>query len=252
MKRVLSQQLPNKNNAIELSKEESHHLITVLRTKQNELIEVLDGAGSSVIAKAEVYLNSVVLHFHDKGKNISTSNFPLHIFAAVLKSHSMELIIEKSVELGVQSFTPIIASHSVPKLDKKGGDFFMSRWQKIADQSLKQCGRLHKMQVNHPVRLSDAFNLKTMDHASLFVCDEALKPTDSCLSQVLFKSIPKITKACIFVGPEGGWSQDERDFFTDKSNSFNLTSVHLGSLILRAETAVIYVSSIFNAYFSNR
>ena len=66
---------------------------------------------------------------------------------AVLKGPSMEWVIEKSVELGVKLFIPVITDHTVVQFKSKGPEVFKERWQKIADQALKQCNRLKKWKL---------------------------------------------------------------------------------------------------------
>jgi RsmE family RNA methyltransferase len=70
---------------------------------------------------------------------------------AVLKSQAMEWVIEKSVELGVEEVIPVLTAHTVVQIKNKGPELFQERWQKIADQALKQCGRLNQMVIHKPV-----------------------------------------------------------------------------------------------------
>ena len=71
----------------------------------------------------------------------------------MLKADAMSWAIEKAVELGVSRLTPVIADHCVVKLTK-GPTEFRERWQRIADQALKQCGRLERMTIEDPRRAS--------------------------------------------------------------------------------------------------
>jgi 16S rRNA (uracil1498-N3)-methyltransferase len=126
------------------------------------------------------------------------------------------------------------------KLDKKGPEAFVDRWQKIADQALKQCGRLYRLEVAAPRPLSALLAEK----ASRVWTDEGTKDHSPPLGAWLRESKP--TALHLLIGPEGGWSGNERRQLNP------LPAVSLGPLILRAETAALYAATIGIDHFRAR
>jgi 16S rRNA (uracil1498-N3)-methyltransferase len=248
MRRALCEDLsPNRKSLIEISDSESKHLISVLRLGPGDTIEVLDGKGMSAQG---------ILVFRDKKvfaeltsaptTNPNLLSLPIHLNMGILKGEAMEWVVEKAAELGVRSLTPVETEFTVVKVHKKGAGTFLERWQKIADQALKQCGRLDRMEILPPVSL-DSISTGTR---SLYWLDEAfaVKPQpDKHLSAVarISTSYPG-SEASLLIGPEGGFSASERSRLLQLTVSANkgINRVHLGSLILRAETAALLGISI--------
>ena len=240
MRRVLCPSLPQKiGQSIELQESEAKHLTSVLRLKTDDTIQLLDGKGNQAQAKlilkekrAYAELLSV------PAKNIKLNAHPIHLYLAIIKGDAMEWAIEKAVELGVKELTPLETEFTVVRIQKKGAEAFLERWQKIADQALKQCGRLERMIIHPPLHLEEML-LKT---PSFFWLDESLAETaeeSSHLSLALQKSDSK--HFSILVGPEGGLSANEKNRLLQLtvSGRQEITRVHLGSIILRAETAAL-------------
>jgi 16S rRNA (uracil1498-N3)-methyltransferase len=147
----------------------------------------------------------------------------------------------------------------VVKIHKKGAESFQDRWQRIADQAIKQCGRLDRMIIHTPVVFEEALLAKR----HFIWLDEALgesgKPEDH-LSQILpaLSLNPSKNAAleyALLVGPEGGFSPSERARLLQLTGSEKhaITRVGLGGLILRAETAALLGSSILvGNYYGKR
>ena len=175
MRRALCSHLPPKiGDAVEIPQLESNHLISVLRLKPGETIEVLDGSGLS--APATLFFRGKALFAEltssPQGKPELQSH-PLHLSMAILKGDAMEWVVEKAVELGVRTLTPFESEFSVVDLRKKGPEAFQERWQKIADQALKQCGRLSRMKIEMPTTFESLLLKKTQ----LVWLDESLAYT---------------------------------------------------------------------------
>ena len=75
---------------------------------------------------------------------------PVFLEVAVLKGQAMEWVVEKAVELGVEALCPFFSVHGLVKTGQKTPAEFAARWQRIADQALKQCGRNAAMKVSRP------------------------------------------------------------------------------------------------------
>ena len=150
----------------------------------------------------------------------------------------MELIIQKSVELGVKEITPVEMKRSIVKLDGKDKIKKVDRWNKIAEVAAKQSGRDIIPKINNIVNVNEmveGFN----QYDVVLVCYENEK--EVMLKQVLkkYKDISNI-KIAVAVGPEGGIDGTEIDKMKEKS----ATIVSLGNRILRTETVCLSILSI--------
>ncbi len=261
-KRFLCQKLPLKGTPVFLSESEIRHALRVLRLRDGEVIEAIDGKGNGA---------KVLLRTHSGGPHLEylegdiqpPSPIPrlsLTLEIAVLKNQAMEWVIEKSVELGVQRITPVLTQRTVVQTEKKGPEIFQTRWQKIADQALKQCGRLHQMEIQTPKELNSLFSTSdSLSSSALRLwCDEeciiewtsgdppANAPYLMNWIQKLSPILPSGREIKILVGPEGGWSPIERkNLLRQVSSSFQ--RIHLGPQTLRAETAALFAVSLVSA-----
>lgn len=243
MKRVLVSPLPKLEKPSLLSEDESHHLIHVFRLKNGDTVECLDGEGHYTTAELQLLGKgkAQVVAKQETQSNENLLSLPLSIECSLLKSEAMEWVIEKSVEIGVRHFYPVETAHSVIQTAKKGGDFFKDRWQKIADQALKQCGRLDRMHIHLPQELPMALARKTENR---FWLNETEKESAPMLLNKLSSS-PSIKKeVTLLVGPEGGWSTAELEFLQKSVLQNTVQSISLGPWVFRAETAVLFAASL--------
>lgn len=244
MKRVLTERLPTHSSPIELSDDESHHLLQVLRVRSGETIECLDGKGSRVKGLVDLQRKGKVsvTALGSPEKDAKLLSIPIQLEMAVIKGDAMEWTVEKAVEIGVRTFVPVITAHSVVQLDRKGPEAFRERWQKIADQALKQCGRLDRMIVSLPISLESLMAQPASVRLWLEETQRATHP--SIISALNESGGEKITRGVsILVGPEGGFSDREREFLSRSA----VTSVSLGPWVLRAETAALFAASLVSA-----
>jgi 16S rRNA (uracil1498-N3)-methyltransferase len=245
MKRVLSHTLPRPGRSVELSESEAKHVIQVLRLRNGSSVEVLDGKGSFVRAILKIRGKAVWVETSmDPRMSLTGQSVPVYLELTVLKGDAMEWAIEKAVELGVKALIPVLTERTVVQLDKKGPNAFQERWQKIADQALKQCGRLERMPIHMPLTLENLVTSTNPTGPRLWLDEEERKNTPF-LQNWLQTSQP-LKELHLLVGPEGGWSEREREFLSDSKGT---VSVSLGPLVLRAETAALYATSLSTAYF---
>ncbi len=240
MKRVLLPKLPTPEHSVEIPKNEAKHLIQVLRVEEGELLEAIDGQGGGVLA---CFKNRHLHYSAELGRTHSGHVLPITLAVSILKNNAMSLVIEKAVELGVRSIVPLMTEFSVVKI-KQGEEKFISRWNKTAAQALKQCGRLEALKVMPPQKIEDF--LTTAKMSLLFWCDEtSVLGATNAKSLLDFRDLlPSFLEYGLLIGPEGGFSPKERELLRKYTI---VRSIHLGPLVLRAETAVIYSCSVLSA-----
>jgi 16S rRNA (uracil1498-N3)-methyltransferase len=241
MRRALCENIPAKpGSEILLDEAEAKHLTAVLRLAPGSEIELLDGRGNKAKAKlvfqGKKVLAETIEAPHTDPRFVSA---PVHLAMSIIKGDAMEWVVEKAVELGVRSLTPIETEFSVIKVQKKGADAFQDRWQRIADQAIKQCGRLDRMFIQMPISFEEALLKK---HHFIWL-DETLsesEKTDEHLAKIL-PTLKNKSEYSLLVGPEGGFSPTERSRLLQLTTSekHEITRAGLGSLILRAETAAL-------------
>lgn len=244
MKRVLVDKLPDADRPVTLAEEEAHHLLQVLRVRNGERIEALDGKGAKMAVEVE-FLGKGKAQIVSRGepdRDPRLAALPLILEMAVLKGDAMEWTVEKAVELGVKTFVPVLCAHAVVQVDRKGPKYYQERWQKIADQALKQCGRLERMEVREPTELA---MLMTEKRALRIWADEESRALSPHVFETLaaVEAKDRVRGVAILIGPEGGWSDTERELLSRSE----CRSTSLGPWIYRAETAALFATSLVAA-----
>ena len=223
------------DNVVVLSKEESRHALRVLRLKPGSVVELLDGKDKKfrgVVVSESAGLVSVSI---DQNPVSNQTNVPEIILAqAVIKPERMELLIQKACELGVAKIVPILAERSVVKLSRERWHDKLARWNKIALESCKQCGRARVPEVLVPVRFAEF--AKTVSPKDLFLFP-TLAVAGKPLQSVLRKGSQKVVLA---IGPEGDFTPEE----TQAAITHGAVPVSLGEAVLRSETAALYLISV--------
>ena len=223
-----------------LTPEDAHHALNVLRLRSGDQVEVfLAGARylSSIRCSApgEVSLNL---------ERLLPSTEPqirIVLFQGLPKGDKMDWIIQKSVELGISGIVPVEMSRSVLRLSGDSGARKAERWQRIAREAGKQSGRCLIPAVSAPVALNHiAPQLSGLDAVIVpWECSEAYGPA------AFARDFPSPQSLGIFIGPEGGISEEEIDFL----KRLSVLPITLGPRILRTETAGIATISALLALY---
>jgi 16S rRNA (uracil1498-N3)-methyltransferase len=151
----------------------------------------------------------------------------LSLYLSLIKKDNFELVVQKATELGVTTIIPIISERSEKK------NLNEDRLLKISIEASEQCGRGDVPVITPIISLDSALTTlssQTEQH-SLFLQMGGLSWRDAKIQNMIMDTNP----LNLFIGPEGGWSDQEEALFTEHS----LTSVSLGNTVLRAETAAI-------------
>lgn len=211
-------------------KEDIHHITKVLRLKKGDKIDISDCVeweykAEIVDIESEVVLAKIL----DKQKFAREPELKITLFQGLPKQGKMELIIQKAVELGVWKIVPVFTDRSIVTDNGKMGKK-IDRWQKIADEAVKQCKRGIIPQIGEELKFREM-----MDQLETF--DLVLFPYENENNRSIKDSLRGITekpkKLAVIIGPEGGFSEKEAmDLKTSGADC-----VTLGKTILRTETA---------------
>jgi RNA methyltransferase, RsmE family len=228
---------PFSGNSFFLDGDGFHHWVRVNRAQVGDEIEVADGLGKVVVARlAKIEENRGLLEVVRSVPDTSNSPLQLTLAFGLLKGEKIDWVIQKAVEIGVDSLIPLEMEHSVLRWDEKKKIDRQKRWQKIALEAAQQSGRERVPEVLEVQKLSAAVK-NFAESGAIWV------PHENCrgdsLKRALKAGMAK-EKNMIIIGPEGGFSANETEFL--KNAGANL--VTLGDAILRAETAAILASGL--------
>ena len=221
---------------------ESHHIIHVKRLKIGDSIIVFNGTGDEFEAEIEDIEDNRVNVRINQQKTISKENIvEINVAFAIPKGKRSHLLVQKCTELGVHKLIPINYARSVVKL-KDDCSVKIEKWQKIAIEASKQCGRNTITEIGNVVDFDNILNTSDSYDLPLFACSQS----DSDNLKNTLQEHPKPNNILSFIGPEGGFTTNEIEMAKRAGCKF----VSLGSQILRVETAAIAVSAILSYHYS--
>ena len=221
-------------NLIEIKdKTEIHHVRDVMRLKKGDVVDIFDGQGREFLCYIEdIKRNMIIIKIKEELTSKYNMPFNVTIYQAVPKKAKMDFIVEKTVELGVSRIVPVITDRIVPDIKDFTGK--IERWKRIGMASSKQCGRTVLPIISDAMCFNDALiDSKQKDIIIFASLDKKSEP----LKNVLRGLTPKAVS--VFIGPEGDFSPEEISMA--KQNNCSMCS--LGPLILKSETAAIYIMS---------
>jgi 16S rRNA (uracil1498-N3)-methyltransferase len=229
---------------IRIAGEKAHYLATVLRCKEGEELEILDGKGHSfrakIISVAKKEITAEVLGAVTLG---TESPVNLILIQGLLRGEKMDLVIQKATELGVSEIVPAVTDRSQVRNTGKA-----DRWRKIAEDASRQSGRTAIPVIRQVIPFRDIIS-----------GDSPYAPSSRQRRGLLFwerkgASLKKVseglegcTSLIIAVGPEGGFTGDE----VQRAEERGFLIATLGSRILRAETAAIVATALSQFLFGD-
>lgn len=228
--------IPEIGTIVQLDKDESHHLVGVLRAKNGSKITLFDGKGCS--------WEGTLIDTHQKASLLkidSVSSIPapkctIILAQAMPKSKGMELIIQKATEIGVNKIVPITSARTELKLDKEREERRIERWQATIIEACKQSGNLLAPEITSVHGLKDFLEKHKKTNSLKLIA--SLQSQAKSLKKYLENRIPK--SIIWLVGPEGDFTEEE--YQTAYEHGFQ--PVSLTKNVLRVETAAIYALSI--------
>lgn len=232
--------------------EDIKHLTKVLRGRVGDCVSVSDGTEWEYETEIEdIQETCVTLRIVDKRKFAREPETRVTLYQGIPKASKMETIIQKTVELGIDSIVPVFMERTVV-VDKGQFGKKLSRWQKISDEAVKQCKRGVIPKVREPLKFPDMIHeLETA--YDLVICpyeNEENRTIKDCLRGMASSGIKNGARVAVIIGPEGGFSENEIQMLskivigreqmmadTDAPFENKVQIVTLGKTILRTETA---------------
>jgi len=223
MQLFYSPNISTENTQYIFSKEESKHIVRVLRKKEGDTLNITNGKGYLFTVEITLADAKKCLVQINNAKQIENHNYKLHIAIAPTKMNDrIEWFLEKATEIGIDEITPIFCDNSERKVIKK------ERFEKIIQSAMKQSLQMQLPKLNEALSFKEFINQDFMGQLFIAHCEEQEKT--QLQSQVTTKG-----NYTILVGPEGDFSINEIKLALSK----NFVPVALGNTRLRTETAGI-------------
>ena len=218
-----------------LSKEQTHYLKDVMRLKIDDKLSIFNNLGewNAVIEAYEknVVRIKIIEKVRDKDNEKS-----IWLAFSPIKQNPLNFLIQKSTELGINKFIPILSERTVVR------EINIERINKIIIEAGEQSNRISIPEVNKPESLKN-FLYQFPKNGSLIFCD--ISSGKKSLKNILEKNING--PICILIGPEGDFTEIERKAIIDLKQTH---SISLAKNILKAETAAISAVTIINYHLN--
>jgi 16S rRNA (uracil1498-N3)-methyltransferase len=211
-------------------KEESKHIIKVLRKKDTDILHVTNGLGYLFTTQITLASDTKCTVKIVKVDKTEKQNFKLHLAVAPTKmTDRYEWFLEKATEIGVSEITPIICEHSERKQLK------IERFEKIIQTAMKQSNQLFLPKLNVPIAYKDFIKSEFKGQKMIAHCEEKNKKS--------LKDVLKVNEnITLLIGPEGDFSANEIALAINNQ----YLPITLGNNRLRTETAAIVACNLVN------
>ena len=225
-----------------LNAEDSRHALRVLRLEAGDEIELV-AAPDRYLARIEDADGECVSVRVMHALRSTEAGAQIILYQGLPKADKMEMIVQKTTELGVYAVQPVAMERCVVKLEGKDAAKKTERWQKIAREAVKQCARVNVPEVQEAKKLSAL--LREMRELDLLIVpweDARDGSVRACVEPLRGK---KDLRIGILIGPEGGISEKEARLLSEEAGGRLVT---LGPRILRTETAGLCALTMAMAY----
>ena len=221
--------------------DDANHISRVLRMKPGEHVTVCDTDGCEYETVVFRLGSEVTLQVVSSKMSMNEPPYRATVFQALVKGDRFDTVLQKSTELGVSDIVPVMTSRCTVKLVPSDYAKKVERWQRIAYEAAKQCGRAVIPKVHSPVTLADAFKMVADYDLKLF-CYEG---EGTVSLPELLENAEEHSSVAVMIGPEGGFAKEE----TEAALASGMKLTGLGRRILRTETAAPFVLSCLSYQF---
>ncbi len=208
--------------------------LKVFRYKQGDFVILFNGDGYDYTYTLIASTPSLCTLSLSEKNIVARSSHKSFLFLSVIKKDLFELVVEKATESGVTDIVPLITEHTEKK------NLNIERLKTIIKEASEQCGRNDLPVLHNQLTFSNSFSFLVSNNISpenTYITTLFGKPLREVLTtRISSQESTTTSPLAFFVGPEGGWSEDEEEVIKDK----HVAAVSLGKTVLRAETAGIY------------
>tara|TARA_B100001029_G_scaffold178396_1_gene185067 strand:- start:69 stop:788 length:720 start_codon:yes stop_codon:yes gene_type:complete len=213
-----------------LSKSQSHYISNVMRIKPGDKIYLFNSFNGEWDTRILNNSQGLIEFKVEKLSRPQKEENNLWLAFSPIKKIPQDMMFQKTTELGIQKFVPLLCERSIVR------EVNIERAEKIVTEASEQSNRTSVPQIMEIQKLENF--LKTFpENANLIFCDI------NCDSDNLKNILSKKTPTCILIGPEGDFSEKERQLIVDKNKTI---SISLAKNILRAETAAVAATTILS------
>ncbi|MFQ3313588.1 MAG: 16S rRNA (uracil1498-N3)-methyltransferase [Colwellia sp.] len=228
------------HETVKLSDDAFGHLIRVLRLKEGDQVVVFNGEEAFQYQAKLINVSKKQAYAEILTKEVVDNESPLniHLGQGISRGDRMDFTLQKSVELGVNTITPLFTERCGVKLNAERLEKKRQQWQKIVISACEQSGRARVPVVAQPMLLVDWLKQET----------SALKINLHPKAQHSIMSLPmENTRVRLLIGPEGGLSDEE----ISQANENDFVDVLLGPRVLRTETAALAAITALQCRFGD-
>jgi len=220
--------------SIPASDEQAHYLRNVLRLSAGAQLLVFNGRDGEWQARIDLPTRkSVVLHVVAQTRE-QVGGPDIDYLFAPLKRARLDYLVQKAVEMGVARLRPVLTHRTIAERVN------LDRLRANVIEAAEQCGVLRVPEVVEPAKLEKA--LASLESGRvLILCDEDAEVADPITA---LSALPRGTPLALLIGPEGGFSPEERAMLLRRSGTVRLS---LGPRIMRADTAAVAALALLNA-----
>jgi 16S rRNA (uracil1498-N3)-methyltransferase len=222
---------------MEITGADAHHIGRVLRMKSGDRISVVGPDGQAAIARIDrISADKVNITLESYIERTTEPPVAVWLAQGLPKGDKFDFIVQKAVELGAAGIIPVQTDNAVVRYDGDKGRAKVERWQKIAAEAAKQCGRIIVPEVKQIHTLSQV--LDNLEEGTNAIMPYEAQACGQTLAQALAGT--SAASFLVIIGPEGGFASREVSLCRDHG----VRTVTLGPRILRTETAALAVLSI--------
>ena len=222
------------NQIIILDEFSSHHALRVMRVKVDDFLILFNGDGFEYRGRVrDINKKTINVEILSKEKNNSESPININLFQSISSNEKMDMVIQKATELGVSSIQPIFTSRSTIKLSLDRTKKRVIHWKQVSISACEQSGRSKIPTIKSPIEFDQISKGIKTNSLNLLLHPDNLEESSNLPNEYS-------GDINIFIGPEGGFSQDEV-LLLKKQNCIN---IQLGPRILRTETAPLAIIAI--------
>ena len=232
-----------RGNSIIIGGKEAHHIIDVMRLAPLDKIVAFDGSGREYAGFIkEIKRGSVSVEIVETRTPSGPERSKITLIQALPKKEKMDYIVEKATELGAYSIIPVTTQRTIPRWDTSKKTAQVDRWNKIAKEASKQCGRLDIPSIEGILDFPEAIKAAADQDLKLIAAltDDVIRLKDALSG---FSG----GKIAIAIGPEGDFTPNE----VRQAREAGFKAISLGPRVLKSDTAGLAGLAILNYELSN-